>query len=57
MRVDIRKKELLKVLEVIHKLENMDFSEIIDGNKQSDIYEIISVLGDFKEILKDEIDE
>jgi hypothetical protein len=57
MIIDVKRTELLKVFAAIHKLSNTDFSEITSGNIQSDIYEIISILEDFKINLREELDE
>lgn len=56
MRIDIKEKVIQEVIDAIVKLDNMDFSEITDGNKQSDLFGIKSTLSDFAFDLAEELD-
>ena len=56
MRIDISEKKIIKAIEAIKKLDNMDFPEITDGNTQSDLFGITSILNDFEADLSEEID-
>ena len=57
MKIDINEKTLRKVISIITKLDHMDFPEITDGNKQSDLFEIKSTLNDFAFDLVEEFDD
>lgn len=56
MRIDVPEKRLRKSIEAIRELENMDFPEITDGNKQSDLLGIVNTLMDLSYAIEDEID-
>lgn len=56
MRVNIPYDYMEEVMEQIRKLDNMSFEEITDGNKQSDLFGIISILTSFKLFLEERID-
>ena len=55
MRIDISEKRIIKAIKSIRKLDNMDFPEIDDGDKQSELFEIISTLNDFSIDLEEEM--
>jgi len=56
VRVNIPYDYMEEVMEQIRKLDNMSFEEITDGNKQSDLFGIISILTSFKLFLEERID-
>ncbi len=56
MKIDISEKKIIKAIETIRKLDGLDFPEVTDGNKLSDLFEVTSNLNDFSAELEEEID-
>ena len=55
MRIDISERQIQEAISAIRRLDSIDFWEISDGNKQSDLNFIIGVLNDFECALEGEI--
>jgi len=57
MKVDLSMKKWQEVVDAILDFDQMDFPEITDGNKQSELFGIKSILTDFAFDLIEELDE
>ena len=56
MIVDLSEGKWQKAVNTIRKLDNLDFPEVQDGNKLSDLFEITSNLNDLAFEIEEQID-
>lgn len=57
MAIELTNKQAVKLVAAIGLLENMRFPEITDGNKQAELFDIRSELGDIRLNVEDQLDE
>ena len=56
MKIDINRHILKEAMKAMNNLNMMDWPEVTDGNKQSDIYGITGALNDFYDEVIEDLD-